>query len=168
MKMRHNISILVENHSGVLARVASLFARRGFNIESLAVGTTANPSISRISVSVVADDPEIIQIVKQLHKLPIVLKVKRLERDAHFTRELAFIKVTCDDQTRTPVLQIVDIFRGHIVDVSPRTATVEISGDSDKIEALMELIAPFGILEVVRTGQISIERGDRVLSLENE
>ncbi len=168
MKMRHNISILVENHSGVLARVASLFARRGFNIESLAVGTTANPSISRISVSVVADDPEIIQIVKQLHKLPIVLKVKRLERDAHFTRELAFIKVTCDDRTRTPVLQIVDIFRGHIVDVSPGTATIEISGDSDKIEALMELIAPFGILEVVRTGQISIERGDRVLSLDNE
>jgi len=166
--MRHNISILVENHSGVLARVANLFARRGFNIESLAVGTTANPSISRISVSVVADDAEIVQIVKQLHKLPIVLKVKRLERDAHFTRELAFIKVTCDDQTRTPVLQIVDIFRGHIVDVSPKTATIEISGDSDKIEALMELIAPFGILEVVRTGQISIERGDRVLSLDNE
>ncbi|NLO62767.1 MAG: acetolactate synthase small subunit [Clostridiaceae bacterium] len=166
--MRHNISILVENHSGVLARVASLFARRGFNIESLAVGTTANAAISRISVSVVADDEEIIQIVKQLHKLPIVLKVKRLERDAHFTRELAFIKVTCDDQTRTPVLQIVDIFRGHIVDVSPNTATIEISGDSDKIEALMELIAPFGILEVVRTGQISIERGDRVLSLDSE
>jgi acetolactate synthase-1/3 small subunit len=166
--MRHNISILVENHSGVLARVASLFARRGFNIESLAVGTTANSSISRISVSVVADDAEIIQIVKQLHKLPIVLKVKRLERDAHFTRELAFIKVTCDDLTRTPVLQIVDIFRGHIVDVSPKTATIEISGDSDKIEALMELITPFGILEVVRTGQISIERGDRVLSLDSE
>ncbi|MDD3959007.1 MAG: acetolactate synthase small subunit [Oscillospiraceae bacterium] len=166
--MRHNISILVENHSGVLARVASLFARRGFNIESLAVGTTANAAISRISVSVVADDEEIIQIVKQLHKLPIVLKVKRLERDAHFTRELAFIKVTCDDQTRTPVLQIVDIFRGHVVDVSPNTATIEISGDSDKIEALMELIAPFGILEVVRTGQISIERGDRVLSLDSE
>jgi acetolactate synthase-1/3 small subunit len=152
----------------VLARVASLFARRGFNIESLAVGTTASSAISRISVSVVADDLEIIQIVKQLHKLPIVLKVKRLERDAHFTRELAFIKVTCDDLTRTPVLQIVDIFRGHIVDVSPKTATIEISGDSDKIEALMELITPFGILEVVRTGQISIERGDRVLSLENE
>ena len=166
--MRHNISILVENHSGVLARVASLFARRGFNIESLAVGTTANAAISRISVSVVADDEEIIQIVKQLHKLPIVLKVKRLERDAHFTRELAFIKVTCDDQTRTPVLQIVDIFRGHIVDVSPNTATIEISGDSDKIEALMELITPFGILEVVRTGQISIERGDRVLSLDSD
>ncbi|NLW89745.1 MAG: acetolactate synthase small subunit [Clostridiaceae bacterium] len=166
--MRHNISILVENHSGVLARVASLFARRGFNIESLAVGTTANPSISRISVCVIADDTEIAQIVKQLHKLPIVLKVKRLERDAHFTRELAFIKVTCDDTTRTSVLQIVDIFRGHIVDVSPKTATIEISGDSDKIEALMELITPFGILEVVRTGSISIERGDRVLSLDGE
>ena len=166
--MRHNLSILVENHSGVLARVANLFARRGFNIESLAVGTTQNPEISRITITVNAGDEEISQIVKQLHKLPIVLKVKRLERDAHITRELAFIKVTCDDKTRTSVLQIVDIFRGHIVDVSPNTATIEISGASDKIEALKELIAPFGILEMVRTGLIAIERGDRILSLDSE
>ncbi len=166
--MRHNLSILVENHSGVLARVANLFARRGFNIESLAVGTTHNPEISRITITVIAHDEEINQIVKQLHKLPIVLKVKRLERDAHITRELAFIKVTCDDKTRTSVLQIVDIFRGHIVDVSPTTATIEISGASDKIEALKELIAPFGILEMVRTGLIAVERGDRILSLDSE
>lgn len=166
--MRHNLSILVENHSGVLARVANLFARRGFNIESLAVGTTQNPEISRITITVIAGDEEISQIVKQLHKLPIVLKVKRLERDAHISRELAFIKVTCDDKTRTSVLQIVDIFRGHIVDVSPTTATIEISGASDKIEALKELIAPFGILEMVRTGLIAIERGDRILSLDSE
>lgn len=166
--MRHNLSILVENHSGVLARVANLFARRGFNIESLAVGTTHNPEISRITITVNAGDEEIIQIVKQLHKLPIVLKVKRLERDAHITRELAFIKVTCDDKTRTSVLQIVDIFRGHIVDVSPNTATIEISGAGDKIEALKELIEPFGILEMVRTGLIAIERGDRILSLDSE
>jgi acetolactate synthase-1/3 small subunit len=166
--MRHNLSILVENHSGVLARVANLFARRGFNIESLAVGTTQNPEISRITITVIAGDEEISQIVKQLHKLPIVLKVKRLERDAHITRELAFIKVTCDDKTRTSVLQIVDIFRGHIVDVSPNTATIEISGAGDKIEALKELIAPFGILEMVRTGLIAIERGDRILSLDSE
>jgi len=166
--MRHNLSILVENHSGVLARVANLFARRGFNIESLAVGTTHNPDISRITITVIAGDEEISQIVKQLHKLPIVLKVKRLERDAHISRELAFIKVTCDDKTRTSVLQIVDIFRGHIVDVSPNTATIEISGASDKIEALKELIAPFGILEMVRTGLIAIERGDRILSMDSE
>ena len=94
------------------------------------------------------------------------LKVKRLEPDAHFTRELVFIKVTCDAKTRTAVIQIVDIFRGHIVDVSPTTATIEISGDSDKIHALQELLTPFGILEMVRTGLIAIERGDRVLSLE--
>jgi len=165
--MHQILSVLVENHAGVLARVANLFARRGFNIESLAVGTTQNPEISRITVSVCADDEQITQIVKQLHKLPIVLKVKKLERDAHFTRELVFIKVTCDDVTRTSVLQIVDIFRGHIVDVSPTTATIEISGNEDKIVALTELLTPFGILEMVRTGLIAIERGERVLSLDS-
>ena len=165
--MHQILSVLVENHAGVLARVANLFARRGFNIESLAVGTTQNPEISRITVSVCADDEQITQIVKQLHKLPIVLKVKKLERDAHFTRELVFIKVTCDSVTRTSVLQIVDIFRGHIVDVSPTTATIEISGNEDKIVALTELLTPFGILEMVRTGLIAIERGERVLSLDS-
>ena len=165
--MHQILSILVENHAGVLARVANLFARRGFNIESLAVGTTQNPEISRITVSVCADDEQTIQIVKQLHKLPIVLKVKRLEPDAHFTRELVFIKVTCDAQTRTSVMQIVDIFRGHIVDVSSNTATVEISGNEDKIQALTELLVPYGILEMVRTGLIAIERGERILSLDS-
>ncbi len=165
--MRQNLSILVENQSGVLARVANLFARRGFNIESLAVGTTHNPEISRITVSITADEEQTAQIVKQLHKLPVVLKVKRLEKDAHFSRELVFIKVTCDSVTRTSVLQIVDIFRGHIIDVSPSTATIEISGSSDKIQALTELLVPYGILEMVRTGLIAIERGERVLSLDS-
>lgn len=165
--MHQILSILVENHAGVLARVANLFARRGFNIESLAVGTTQNPEISRITVSVCADDEQTTQIVKQLHKLPIVLKVKRLEPDAHFTRELVFIKVNCDAVSRTSVLQIVDIFRGHIVDVSSSTATVEISGNGDKILALTELLTPFGILEMVRTGLIAVERGERVLSLDS-
>jgi len=165
--MHQILSVLVENHAGVLARVANLFARRGFNIESLAVGTTQNPEISRITVSVCADDEQTTQIVKQLHKLPIVLKVKRLEADAHFTRELVFIKVTCDAQTRTSVMQIVDIFRGHIVDVSSSTATIEISGNDDKIHALTELLTPYGILEMVRTGLIAIERGERILSLDS-
>jgi len=165
--MHQNLSILVENQSGVLARVANLFARRGFNIESLAVGTTHNPEISRITVSITADEEQTAQIVKQLHKLPVVLKVKRLEKDAHFSRELVFIKVTCDSVTRTSVLQIVDIFRGHIIDVSPSTATIEISGSSDKIQALTELLVPYGILEMVRTGLIAIERGERVLSLDS-
>jgi acetolactate synthase-1/3 small subunit len=165
--MRQNLAILVENQSGVLARVANLFARRGFNIESLAVGTTNNPEISRITVSIFADENQTMQIVKQLHKLPVVLKVKRLEKDAHFSRELVFCKVTCDAVTRTSILQIVDIFRGHIIDVSPSTATIEISGSSDKILALIELLAPYGILEMVRTGLIAIERGERVLSLDS-
>lgn len=165
--MHQILSVLVENHAGVLARVANLFARRGFNIESLAVGTTQNPEISRITVCVSADEEQTTQIVKQLHKLPIVLKVKRLEPDAHFTRELVFIKVNCDSVSRTSVLQIVDIFRGHIVDVSPTTATVEISGNDDKIMALTELLSPFGILEMVRTGLIAVERGERILSLDS-
>lgn len=165
--MHQILSVLVENHAGVLARVANLFARRGFNIESLAVGTTQNPEISRITVSVCADNEQTTQIVKQLHKLPIVLKVKWLEADAHFTRELVFIKVTCDAQTRTSVMQIVDIFRGHIVDVSSSTATIEISGNEDKIQALTELLGPYGILEMVRTGLIAIERGERILSLDS-
>ena len=167
MSTRRNLSILVENHAGVLARVSNLFARRGFNIESLAVGTTQNPEISRITVSLDADDTEVDQMVKQLHKLPIVLMVKCLEPDAHFTRELVFIKVTCDDATRTSVLQIVDIFRGHIVDVSSSTATIEISGGDDKINALAQMLEPFGVLEMVRTGRIAIERGDRVLNLDS-
>ena len=165
--MNQILSILVENHAGVLARVANLFARRGFNIESLAVGTTQNPEISRITVSVYADDEQTAQIVKQLHKLPIVLKVKHLEHDAHFTRELVFLKVVCDSVTRTSVMQIVDIFRGHIVDVSSNTATIEISGNENKIQALTELLSPYGILEMVRTGTIGIERGERVLSLDS-
>lgn len=165
--MHQILSVLVENQAGVLARVANLFARRGFNIESLAVGTTQNPEISRITVSISADDEQTTQIVKQLHKLPVVLKVKRLEPDAHFTRELVFIKVVCDSVTRTSVMQIVDIFRGHIVDVSSSTATIEISGNEEKIQALSELLAPYGILEMVRTGLIAVERGQRVLTLEN-
>lgn len=165
--MRQNLSILVENQSGVLARVANLFARRGFNIESLAVGATHNPEISRMTVSIFADENQTMQIVKQLHKLPVVLRVKHLEKDEHFSRELVFCKVPCDAATRTSILQIVDIFRGHIIDISTSTATIEISGSSDKIQALIELLTPYGILEMVRTGLIAIERGERVLSLES-
>ncbi len=164
--MQRNLSILVENHSGVLSRVSNLFARRGFNIESLAVGTTHDPLISRITVSLWADDNEIVQIVKQLHKLPIVLKVKQLDTEAHFSRELVFIKVNCTDSNRTSILQIANIFRGHIIDVSANTATIEISGNEEKIHALLELLKPYGILETVKTGLIAIERGDRILALE--
>lgn len=166
--MQHNLSILVENQSGVLLRVANLFSRRGYNIESIAAGTTQDPDITRITVSVSCDDIQVVQLVKQLHKLPVVLRVKKLAEGTHFSRELVFIKVSGDVNTRSGVLQVVDIFRGHIIDVSPETLTIEISGNSDKINALIELLKPYGILEIVRTGLIAIERGDRILSLDNK
>lgn len=164
--MVQSIAILVENRAGVLNRVTSLFARRSFNIESLAVGTTQNKAISRITVTAQGDDEMVLQITRQLHKLPDVLMVRHLNKADHFTRELVFIKVKADAATRTQVLQIVDIFRGHIIDVSPATVTVELSGKEDKIEALQELLEPYGILELVRTGPIAIERGQHFMNVE--
>ena len=166
--MQQNLSILVENQSGVLTRISNLFSRRGFNIETIAAGATHNADVTRITVSLECDEQQIRQIVKQLHKLPVVLRVKRLEPEAHFTRELVFIKVSCDEMTRTAIIQIVNIFRGHIVDVSSTTCTVEISGQNDKLNALLELLRPYGILELVRTGRIAIERGERTLALDEE
>ncbi len=164
--MLQSLSILVENRAGVLNRVTSLFARRSFNINSLAVGTTQNPEISRITITLKGDDELVRQITRQLHKLPDVLMVRHLNPVDHFTRELVFIKVRADAQTRTQVLQIVDIFRGHIIDVSPETVTVELSGKEDKIEALHALLEPYGILELVRTGPIAIERGQQLMNVE--
>ena len=166
--MQQNLSILVENQSGVLLRVANLFSRRGYNIESIAAGTTQDPDITRITVSVSCDDTQVLQLVKQLHKLPVVLRVKKLAEGTHFSRELVFIKVTSDADTRTGILQIVDIFRGHVIDVSSDTLTIEISGNNDKINALIELLRPYGIAEMVRTGLIAIERGNRILSLDGK
>lgn len=163
--MLQNLAILVENRAGVLNRVTSLFARRSFNIESLAVGTTQDPAISRITVTVEGSDDFVRQIIRQLHKLPDVLLVRHLNPVPHFTRELVFIKVRADAKSRTQVLQIVDIFRGHIIDVSPETVTVELSGKEDKIEAIQALLQPYGILELVRTGPISIERGAKAMNV---
>ena len=163
--MLQSLSVLVENRAGVLNRVTSLFARRGYNIESLAVGTTQDPAISRITITLTGDEELIRQINRQLHKLPDVLMVRHLKTEESFSRELVFFKVKADAATRTQVLQIVDIFRGHIIDVSPSTITIELSGKDDKIEALLNLLEPYGILEMVRTGPIAIERGTRIMSL---
>ncbi len=160
------LSVLVENRAGVLTRVTSLFARRGYNIESLAVGTTQNPAISRITISLQGDDELVDQITKQLHKLPDVLLVRHLTQSDHFTRQLVFLKVRCHAGNRSEVLQVVDIFRGHVVDVSPTTLTIELSGNADKIQALLDLMEPYGILELVRTGLIAIERGNKVMNVE--
>jgi acetolactate synthase-1/3 small subunit len=164
--MLQSLSVLVENRAGVLTRVTSLFARRGYNIESLAVGTTQNPVISRISITVSGDDELVRQITRQLHKLPDVLMVRHLSPEDHFSRELVFIKVRTDAATRAQVLQIVDIFRGHVIDVSPTTLTIELSGKDDKIQALQSMLEPYGILELVRTGPIAIERGERAMNVD--
>lgn len=164
--MLQNLSVLVENRAGVLTRVTSLFARRGYNIESLAVGTTQNPAISRITITLSGDDELVRQITRQLHKLPDVLMVRHLTPGDHFSRELVFIKVRADSSSRAQILQIVDIFRGHVIDVSPSTLTIELSGKEDKIMALQSMLEPYGILELVRTGPIAIERGERSMNVD--
>jgi len=164
MKVKYTLSVLVENHPGVLSRVAGLFSRRGFNIDSLAVGVTEDPTISRMTIVVNGDDYIVEQVTKQLNKLIDVIKVKKLNPKEAVERELALIKVNANSQTRSDIIQITEIFRANIVDVSKETLTIEISGDEDKIEALIELLKQYGIREVVRTGLIAIERGNKVIS----
>ncbi|WAM34229.1 acetolactate synthase small subunit [Caldicellulosiruptor morganii] len=162
--MKYTLSVLVENHPGVLSRVAGLFSRRGFNIDSLAVGVTEDPAISRMTIVVNGDDYIVEQVTKQLNKLIDVIKVKKLDPKEAVERELALIKVNASSQTRSDIIQITEIFRANIVDVSKETLTIEISGDEDKIDALIELLKQYGIREVVRTGLIAIERGNKVIS----
>lgn len=164
--MLQSLAVLVENRAGVLTRVTSLFARRGYNIESLAVGTTQNPAISRITITLSGDDELIRQITRQLHKLPDVLMVRHLSPEDYFARELVFIKVRTDASSRAQILQIVDIFRGHVIDVSPKTLTIELSGKDDKILALQGMLEPYGIIELVRTGPIAIERGELAMNVD--
>jgi acetolactate synthase-1/3 small subunit len=163
--MLKSLSVLVENRAGVLNRVSSLFARRGYNIESLAVGVTQDPAISRITITLRSSDEQINQIIRQLHKLPDVLLVRHLSPDESFSRELVFIKVKAEAASRAQILQIIDIFRGHVIDVSPTTLTIELSGKDDKILALKGMLEPYGILELVRTGPIAIERGVRAMNV---
>lgn len=162
--MKYTLSVLVENHPGVLSRVAGLFSRRGFNIDSLAVGVTEDPTISRITIVVNGDDYIVEQVTKQLNKLIDVIKIKKLDPKDAVERELALIKVHATSQTRSDIIQITEIFRANIIDVSKETLTIEISGDEDKIEALIELLKTYGIREVVRTGLIAIERGNKIIS----
>ena len=158
---KHTLSVLVENHAGVLSRVAGLFSRRGFNIDSLAVGVTENPDVSRITIVVDGDDYIVEQVSKQLNKLIDVIKLRQLDRDDSVSRELALIKVNATATTRAEIIQIVEIFRAKIVDVSKNTLTIEISGGTDKVAALEDMLKQFGIKEIVRTGTIAIERGNK-------
>ena len=157
---KHILSLLVENKPGVLARIAGLFARRGFNIDSLAVGPTDNTALSRITLTVDGAAHPIDQVTKQLHKLVHVIKIRDLEPEETVARELALFKISCSDgDARAQVMQFTDIFRGKTVDVSKRSVTVEITGTDDKIEAFEEMVRPFGLIEMVRTGEIAVSRG---------
>ncbi len=165
--MRHTISVLVENEFGVLARVAGLFSGRGFNIESLAVAETLDPTVSRMTLVTRGDDQVLEQIEKQLNKLVSVIKVIDFADSPHVEREMALVKVTADEKTRAEVMNIVDIFRGKVIDVGPRSYIVELTGDEEKIQAVLELLAPLGIREIVRTGKIAMHRGVSLLTTQD-
>lgn len=159
--MRHTISVLVENKFGVLSRVANLFSGRGFNIDSLCVGETDDPTTSRMTIVTRGDDKIIEQIEKQLNKLIDVIKVTDMSKESHIERELVLIKVNTEDNKRPEIMEIVNIFRAKIIDVSQVTLTIEITGDEDKINAIIQLLNPFGIKELVRTGKIAIVRAGK-------
>jgi acetolactate synthase-1/3 small subunit len=159
--MKHTLAVLVENKSGVLSRVASLFSRRGYNIDSLAVGVTEDPEISRMTIVVHGDDQVLEQVTKQLNKLVDVIKVSDIGADDAVERELALIKVSADVDTRAEIIQIANIFRARIVDVAPKSMTVEVTGDEGKIDAIEKLLRQFGIKEMVRTGKIALVRGPK-------
>ena len=156
---KHILTLLVENKPGVLARIAGLFSRRGFNIETLAVGPTDDDSLSRITLTLDGALHPIDQVTKQLHKLVNVIKIRDLEPEEAVSRELALFKVSADGSQRGEVMQITDIFRGKVVDVGKRSIVLEITGTDDKIEAFERMVRPFGLIEMVRTGEIAISRG---------
>ncbi len=156
--MKHTISVLVENRFGVLSHVSGLFSSRGFNITSLAVGETEDPTVSRMTLVVDADERILEQVIKQLRKLIDVIKVQDLTGQDYVDRELVLVKVNADSNTRSEVMQIVDIFRSKIVDVSPKSVTVEITGNEGKIRGIIDLLKQFGIKEITRTGRIAMAR----------
>jgi acetolactate synthase-1/3 small subunit len=164
--VRHIISILVENEFGVLSRIAGLFSGRGFNIENLSVNETLEPTVSRICLQTSGDDGVLEQIIKQLNKLVPVIEVVDMRDAPHVERELALIKVTTGDaSTRNAVISIADIFRAKIVDVAADSCIIEITGDDDKIGALLTLLEPIGVREVARTGKTALFRGDRLMTV---
>ncbi|MFF2504627.1 acetolactate synthase small subunit [Streptomyces sp. NPDC058067] len=165
MSTKHTLSVLVENKPGVLARITALFSRRGFNIDSLAVGITEHPDISRITIVVnVIEALPLEQVTKQLNKLVNVLKIVELESGSAVQRELVLAKVRADNETRSQIVEIVQLFRAKTVDVSPEAVTIEATGSSDKLEAMLKMLEPFGIKELVQSGTIAIGRGSRSIT----
>jgi len=157
--MKHTLSVLVENKPGVLTRVAGLFARRGFNIQSLAVGASEDPNLSRMTIVIDGAEHPIDQVTKQLHKLINVVKIRDLDPQSLVASELMLIKVAAEGEKRTDVLQIAEIFKAKIVDVERRSLVLRAVGATDKLEALLEMLQPIGVLEVTRTGIVAIGRG---------
>ena len=155
---RHLLSLLVENRPGVLARIAGLFSRRGFNIDTLAVGPTEDPDISRVTLTVDGAVHPIDQVTKQLHKLVNVIKIRDMEPDQTVAREMALFRVQAGVENRSDIMQFAEIFRGKIVDVSRRTLTIEVTGTQDKIDAFERMIRPHGLIEMARTGEVAIAR----------
>lgn len=163
--MKNTISILVENKPGVLARIAAMFSARDYNIDSLSVAETMDPTISRVTCTAVGDDLEIEQVMKQLRKLIDVIRVVNFTtaNGDFITREMALIKVSARERNRAEIMRTADIFRAKIVDASRENLTLEVTGDEKKINAILELLTPFGILEIARTGQVALSRGMRRL-----
>jgi acetolactate synthase-1/3 small subunit len=162
--MRHTISVLVENEFGVLSRVAGLFSGRGFNIESLSVAETLDPTVSRITLVTTGDDAVLEQITKQLNKLVSIIRVSDFKDTEHVERELVLIKVNADERTRGELMNIISIFRGKVIDVGPQSYIIEITGSQEKIDAILQLLNPLGIVEIVRTGRVAMFRGTRTLA----
>ena len=163
--MKHTISLLVENKFGVLARIAGLFSARGYNIDSLSVGTTDDPQISRMTIVVKGDHRILEQVEKQLNKLIDVIKVTDYQETPHIERDLALVKITADKNSRSELIQICDIFRAKIVDVAVDSIIIEMTGDGEKIEALLRMVRPFGIKETCRTGIVAMARGSKGISV---
>jgi acetolactate synthase I/III small subunit len=160
--MRHTISVLVKNQTGVLSRVSNLFSARGYNIDSLVVGITDNPGVSRMTIVVKGDDRVIDQVEKQLNKLVDVIKVSDLTHEDFIARDLVLIKVKAEPATRSQVMEIVQCFDGKIVDVALKSFIIEVTGKESKINAMVELLKNYGVLEMVRTGEVAISRGKKV------
>jgi acetolactate synthase-1/3 small subunit len=161
---RHTLSVLVEDQPGVLARIASLFARRGFNIESLAVGPTEAAGVSRMTIVVNVAESPLEQVTKQLNKLINVLKIVELDNSAAVQRELLLVKVKADSKTRSAILETVSLFRAKVVDVAPDAITIEATGNHDKIQALLKVLEEYGIKELVQSGMVAIGRGAKAVS----
>ena len=162
--MKHVLSVYVENQPGVLVRVASMFSRREFNIDSLSVGVTQSPEFSRITVVVHGDSSLVEQMIKQLEKMPIVRAVQRLDAASAVTRGMTLIKVSADDNNRLDVLKMAELFRAHVVDVQATNLIFEITGNDEKVTAFLRILEPYGVKEVIRTGLIALERGENTIT----